>query len=285
MPTPQPIPTPPLPSGPLARYLAHPGAETAHVLHELGHVAARLGVTAGPALAAVVIAVAVTVTLARRAQARRLGEGARLVRVLAPPDVDAQGAATLWTNLVALLRPAWRRLLGAQPHLGFELVATDAGLTIAWWVPGSVPPGLVERAIEAAWPGARTETVPAGPPLVRADMATGSVATGGMATGGELRLALPEHYSLRSEHKVDPLRPLLGALDGIGDGESVCVQILARPVTGQRLTRLHKAAAARRAGRPASRAARLLDLVTPGPVAQPVATDPSRAADVADILD
>ena len=53
--------------------------------------------------------------------------GARLVRVLAPPDVDPQGAATLWTNLVALLRPAWRRLLGGQPHLGFELTAGTAG--------------------------------------------------------------------------------------------------------------------------------------------------------------
>ena len=52
-----------------------------------------------------------------------MGEGARLVRVLTPPEVDPQGAATLWTNLVALLRPAWRRCLGGQPHLGFELTA------------------------------------------------------------------------------------------------------------------------------------------------------------------
>ena len=63
------------------------------------------------------------------------------------------------------------------------------------------------------------------------------------------------------------------------------MQILARPLTGRRLTRLHKAAAARRAGRPATRAARLVDLVTPGPDAQPANTDPSRSADVADILD
>ena len=181
------------------------------------------------------------------------------MQVLAPPDVDPQGAATLWTNLVALLRPAWRRALGGQPHLAFELTATDAGLTIAWWVPGHVPPGLVERAVEAAWPGARTETLPATPPL----------AGGGMATGGELRLALPEQYPLRTEHKVDPLRPLLGALDGIGESESACVQVLARPLTGRRLTRLHKAAAARRAGRPATRAARLVDLVTPGPTPSP----------------
>ncbi|HEY3942560.1 MAG TPA: hypothetical protein VGL60_08745, partial [Acidimicrobiales bacterium] len=238
-------------------------------------MAGHLGLTAGPAIAGVALVATITVTLIRRAQARRLADGARLVRVLAPPDVDPHGAATLWTNLVALLRPAWRRALGGQPHLGFELVATDAGLTIAWWVPGTIPPGLVERAVEAAWPGARTDTVPAEPPL----------SGGGVATGGELRLALPEHYPLRTEHKVDPLRPLLGALDGIGEGESACVQILARPVTGRRLTRLHKAAAARRAGRPATRTARLVDLVTPGPTAQPANTDPSRSADVADILE
>jgi hypothetical protein len=106
-----------------------------------------------------------------------------------------------------------------------------------------------------------------------------------MSTGGALTLALPEHYPLRNEHKGDPLRPLLGALAGLAEDESACVQVLARPVTGRRLTRLHKAAAARRAGRPANRIGRLVDLVTPGPSAQPPATDPSRGADVADILD
>lgn len=272
---PAPQPTPGLPSGPLARYLAHPAAETARLLHQLAHLVTHLGLTFGPVVAGVALATGIIVALVRRRQAARLAEGARLVTVLAPPDVDPQGAATLWTNLVALLRPAWRRALGGQPHLGFELVATDAGLTISWWVPGTVPPGLVERAVEAAWPGARTTTAPAGPPLVGA----------GIATGGELRLALPEHYALKTEHKVDPLRPLLGALDGIDENESACVQILARPLTGRRLTRLHKAAATRRAGRPATRAARLLDLVTPGPTTRPADTDPSRGADVAGILD
>jgi hypothetical protein len=268
-------PRPAPPSGPLARYLAHPGADTSRLAHHLAHALAHLAATAGPAAAGIALAGLVAVAVTRRAQARRLDQGARLVKVLTPPEVDAQGAATLWTNLVALLRPAWRRALGGQPHLGFELAATDGGLTIALWVPGPVPPGLVERAVEAAWPGARTETVPATAPL----------AGGGIATGGALALALPEHYPLRTEHKVDPLRPLIGALAGLGETESACVQILARPVTGRRLARLHKAAAARRSGRPASRLGRLVDLATPGPSAQAAATDPSRSADVADILD
>jgi hypothetical protein len=276
VPTPQPTPVLPTASGPLARYLAHPGAETARLLHHLSSLAGHLGVTAGAALAGIAVAATVSVSAIRRRQARLLVDGARLVQVLAPPDVDPQGPTTLWTNLVALLRPAWRRALGGQPHLGFELVASDAGLTISLWVPGVVPPGLVERAVEAAWPGARTETVPARPPLAGG---------GGIATGGELRLALPEQYPLRTEHKVDSLRPLLGALDAMREGESAAVQVLARPLTGRRLTRLHRAAAARRAGRPATRTARLVDLVTPGPAAQPANTDPSRGSDVADILD
>jgi len=231
--------------------------------------------TVGPGVLGVVVLGALALHLTRRHQARRMAQGAHLVRILAPPEVDPYGATTLWSNLVALLRPVWRRLLGGQPHLGFEVTASDGGLAMALWVPGAVPPGLVARAVEAAWPGARTETVPALAPL----------AGPGSATGGELRLARPEHYPLRVEHKVDPLRPLLGALAGLDEGESACVQILARPVTGRRLIRLHKAAAARRAGRSATRLGRLIDLVTPGPTVQAATIDPSRSADVADILD
>ena len=185
LPTPQPVPAAMTPSGPLARYLAHPGATTARIFHHLAQVLAHLPKAVGAGALAVTLIGVVAVTLARRTQARRMGEGARLVRVLTPPEVDPQGAATLWTNLVALLRPAWRRFLGGQPHLGFELTASDGGLTIALWVPGQIPPGLVERAVEAAWPGARTETVPAIPPL-----SGPGVATGGALSPGASR-ALP----------------------------------------------------------------------------------------------
>lgn len=274
MASPGPKPPSPLPTQPLDRYLAHPGPQTARILHELGrlfsHLVLPMGLLAGVAL----VAAGVLVFL-RRAQARRTATGGRLLRVLAPPEVDPQGAVTLWTNLVALLRPAWRRALGAQPHLGFELTASEAGLEIAWWVPDAVAPGLVERAVEAAWPGARTETVTATPPLTGA----------GVATGGSLRLALPEHYPLRSDHKVDPLRSLLGALDAMAEDETACVQLLVRPATGRRLAALRRAAAWRRAGRPSSRVARLVDFFSPGPLTPSASTDPSRSPDVADILD
>ena len=218
----------PDPSGPLARYLRHPGAETGHLLHHVAHLLSVIGMRAGLPVAGLAAAAVIGVAVVRRRQAARLAVGARLVVVLAPPEIDPQGAETLWSNLVALLRPAWRRAIGGQPHLGFEICAGTCGLHIALWVPGVVPAGLVERAIEAAWPGARTETIPAAPPL----------SGPGVATGGELRLAAAEHYPLRTDHRVDPLRPLLGALSGLDEAESACVQLLARPVTGRRLKKL-----------------------------------------------
>ncbi|MHB8438539.1 MAG: helicase HerA domain-containing protein [Acidimicrobiales bacterium] len=264
-----------MPAGPLAHFLTHPRTETSHLLHHLLHLLVALGVVAGPLTIGAALAAGSAAVLVRRRSRARLADGARSVRVLAPPEVDPNGALTLWTNLVALLRPAWRRALGTQPHLGFEVTAGPGGLTIALWVPAVVPRGMVERAIEAAWPGSRTETTAATPPISE------GVAT----TGGELRLAQPEHYPIRTEHRVDPLRPLLGALSGLDESETACVQVLARPVTGRRLTRAHRAASLRRSGRPAARLARLIDLVTPGPTAQPPALDPSRGADVAAILE
>lgn len=278
--TPTPTPTPPQPQlpsgpvGPLGRYLRHPGPTTTHLLHHLLHTLGSAGLQAAPVLGAV-LATAVIALAARRRQRRRMADGARLVRVLAPPDVDPAGAAALWSNLVALLRPAWRRALAGQPHIGFELTAGAGGLQVGLWVPGPVPPGMIERAVEAAWPGARTTTVPAGPPLP---------ADATMVTGGSLRLALPECYPLRTDHPTDPLRPLLGALSDLGPAESACVQVLARPVTGRRLSRLHRAAAARRSGRPATRAGRLVDLLTPRSGQRPVDVDPERSGDVAAIL-
>jgi hypothetical protein len=61
---------------------------------------------------------------------------------------------------------------------------------------GLVPPGMVERAIEAAWPGTHTRTTPAKPPI-------------------------------RTEHPADPIRAMLGAPVGLGPHGQACVQILA----------------------------------------------------------
>lgn len=147
-----------------------------------------------PATVGVAAAVALVAYLARQRRHAALARDARTVVIVPPPEVDPGGGQALWTNLMGLLRPAWRRLLAGQPHLAFEYTWTPAGVQIQLWVPGTVPPGLIEAAVEAAWPGARTTVAPAKPPLPAATC----------STGGKLRLARVDHYPLRHTHDTDP---------------------------------------------------------------------------------
>jgi len=161
---------------------------------------------------------------------------------------------TLWRNLAGLLRQ--RRLVAGRPHVAFEYRWTPDGLVIALWLPGILAPRLVERAVEAAWPGARTRTITPAP---------GPLPVGAQLTGGALRLAQPEWYALRGhrEHASDPLRALLGAAEELGGGESAIVQVLARPARRRRLARCRRVARALRRGQHPTRPGRLLDLLNP----------------------
>ena len=95
---------PPLP--PLERWLGDPWGS-------LGDLAGWLvGVAAGWGLR--LLAVALPVGLVgvaaahgwRRWRQQRLAAGARLVGILAPPQVEPGAADALWSNLAGLLRPA-----------------------------------------------------------------------------------------------------------------------------------------------------------------------------------
>ena len=127
-------------------------------------------------------------------------------------------------------------------------------MTIRMWVPDTVPPGMIERAIEAAWPGAHAITAPTTPPFP----------AGALATGETLRLARTEILPLKTDHNADPLRALAAAGSGLAAGEHAIAQVLARPVTGARLRRARRGARQLRAGRTARLSARLLDALTPG---------------------
>ena len=87
-----------------------------------------------------------------RLRERRLANGARLIAIGVPPDVEPEGALLLWSALHDLLRPRLARLLAGQPQLAWEIVAGRGGSEFRLWVPGGVPPGLVERTLAAAWP-------------------------------------------------------------------------------------------------------------------------------------
>lgn len=248
-----------LTEGWLGDYLRDPGGA---LLRLLGHLR-EWALTWGPAVAPILIAVVAAVAIGRRWWARRcharLLADARQITVLAPPTVDSAGGEALWSNLVGLLRPAWRRWFTGQPHVACEYVFSEAGVAIRLWVPGVIPPGLVERAIEAAWPGAHTHVGPAQPPLPPPEAGQRQ-----LVVGGELRLARSEALPIRTDFHADPLRALIGAPVGLGRDEYACVQILARPVTGRRVARARHSARRVHTGGSARVAGRLLDLITPG---------------------
>ncbi|GLY71676.1 helicase HerA domain-containing protein [Amycolatopsis taiwanensis] len=241
-------------------YLRDPGGALLALLGHLRDWAVVWGPIVAPALAAGVAGL----VLGRRRWARRcharLVADARQVTVLAPPTVDPAGGAALWSNLVGLLRPAWRRWWSGQPHVACEYVFSEAGVAIRLWVPGVIPPGLVERAVEAAWPGAHTRvSSPAQPPLPPPGAGQRR-----LVIAGELRLARNEALPIRTDFDADPIRALIGAPTGLARDEYACVQILARPVTGRRVARARRAARRVHTGRSTRMVGRLLDLITPG---------------------
>ncbi|SEN78952.1 type IV secretory system conjugative DNA transfer family protein [Nonomuraea pusilla] len=180
---------------------------------------------------------------------------ARLIEISSPPRSDPGGAVVLWRQLVGLLRPAWKRLFTGQPHLAWEYHGSDAGVRIRLWVPGLIPPGIVEKTIQAAWPGATTTTHPATSPFPK----------DAKVAGGRLVLAAPEHFPLKTDHDHDPVRSLLEAMSGLREGEHAVVQILARPTTGRRLGHAYKAAAHLRGGSSRNHLGRLFDEILPLP--------------------
>ncbi|MEU8974828.1 DUF87 domain-containing protein [Streptomyces monashensis] len=169
---------------------------------------------------------------------QRFARDARCVEVFAPPVVAVRGGDVLWAQLAGLLRPWWHRIATGQPHLAFEFAWSPTGLSIRLWLPGSVPLGLVRRAVEAAWPGAHT----------RVTRPASLIPPGHTVTAGRVRSARPDVLPLRTDHPADPLRALLQAATGMSEDESACVQILARPATGTALRRARRQARRLKAG-------------------------------------
>jgi hypothetical protein len=161
-----------------------------------------------PIVAGVVLPIGAVVLLVRFLAGGRLvrDDGARLVIVGVPPEVEPAGGVLLWQALHDLLRPRWARLLAGQPHLSWEVAASEAGTVFRLWVPGSVPSGLIERAIASAWPGASVSTRP-----VEDEP---QLAPGMVSVACELTLAGPDSFPLKAGMDPDPLPLLLGQLAG-----------------------------------------------------------------------
>lgn len=160
---------------------------------------------------------------------------ARLVEILPPPHSDLSGAEDLWRQMLGTLRPWWKRLLLGQPHLVWEYAMSQRGLHIRMWVPSPLPPGMVERAVASAWPGASVTTNPV--PEPRSEVRTHAAT---------VRLARPDHYPIETKFDEDPLRALIGASGDLRSGDEVLAQVAVRPITGRRLRRANQAAASLR---------------------------------------
>ena len=142
----------------LVRFLRDPGRELARAAAAMAHALVHLLPVIGGACA-LVVALALARMVLARLREQRLARDARLLQLAVPPDVDAEGALLLWSALHDLLRPRFARLLAGQPQLAWEIAADNSGSQFRIWIPGSVPRGLVERALAAAWPGITTTTI------------------------------------------------------------------------------------------------------------------------------
>src|SRR5579872_2994410 len=108
-----------------------------------------------PALVSLAVSVAGYTGINLLIRARRneaLARDARTVEISAPPEAALSGGEALWANLLGLHRPRLARTVHGQPHLGFEYCFTGDGASIRLWIPRAIPPGLVEHAVQAAWP-------------------------------------------------------------------------------------------------------------------------------------
>ncbi len=257
-------------SSPLTRFLLNPAATLEHLLRSALDPLLHLI----PFLAAGALSLPCAILFLGWLRERRRSDGAQLLEIGVPPATEEQGALLLWGALHDLLRPRLSRLLFGQPPLAFELVCEEGRTSFRLWLPQSIPMALVERAVEAAWPGASCSRAAEADPLKKAP---------GLAAC-ELGLSGPEHFALELPDRGGPLRLLLSQLGGFEPGERALVQIVAAPATARAQTRLRATARRLHLGVPLGRIARLLDLIPIGPPRPPRSTDPTLGPDVRAVL-
>jgi hypothetical protein len=153
---------------PFGRFLHDPPHALAHALTVFAQALARLLPVALAVVAAAIAVLMARAVLSRVREARR-AQGARLLELAVPPELEPDGALLLWSSLHDLLRPRMARLFAGQPQLSWEIAADARGSRFRIWIPAAVPPGLVERALASAWPGITTTSAAAAEADMNAD--------------------------------------------------------------------------------------------------------------------
>ncbi|MDA8311137.1 MAG: hypothetical protein M0Z46_11100 [Actinomycetota bacterium] len=267
-----PTPPPSVPNGPLAHFLAHPDAWWRDLGHHLAHIGEAV-LPAGVALLAGLTALVIAWALFRTVARLRPPAARQLVEVSLPAGVEPKGALAFWRNLHPVLAGR-SRLLHPPRHVAFEIEASEGGIRLRLWTPAGVPALAVARAVSSAWPGAQCQVRRASGPLL----------PGPLVSCGELRLAAPAWLALGTDHGVDPLRVVLGALCVDAAGAHGVVQVLARPASNRRAAVIGLAARSLSTGRPIAPVPRLLAAWRTAPPA-PMRPDPMRSADARHALD
>lgn len=260
-------PPPSVPNSPLTRFLTHPGAWWHHLGHDAAHLA-RAVLPVAMSILGVLVALVVLAALVRLLSRLRAPAGGQLVEVAVPATVEAKAALGFWRNLHSVLSGTGRRL-GRPGHVVFEIKSSAHGLDLRFWVSSGVPAHAVARAVSSVWPGAQCQ--------VRDAEVRGLL--GPVTSVGELHLGAPSWLTLGTDHVVDPLRTVLGALPDWGGTERAVVQVAVRPAAGRSIRMLARAARSLQTGRPMALLPRLLAAWRSAP-ARPLPHDPMRSADV-----
>ncbi len=266
-PPPEPTPSPSLPHGPLGHFLAHPDAWWKDLGNHLAHFANQVLPIAVP------VVIAVLALVAAWAGVRVLGRlrpptGGQLVEVAMPAVVEAKGALAFWRNLHPVLASK-RHLLRPAGHVAFEVEGSGDGIGLRLWVSADISAHAVDRAVSSAWPSAQCQVRDAHRPNL----------AGRFTSCGELRLAAPAWLPLGTDHVVDPLRTVIGALGSWDGDEQGLVQVLVRPAGARSTRMLVRAARSLQTGHPTALVPRVLAAWRSAP-ARPVIPDPMRTADV-----
>jgi hypothetical protein len=110
------------------------------------------------ALAGILLAGRISLTVARAVASRRQARGARWLQITPPVTATPATTVDLWRLAASLLSA--RRLRLVPPRLVWEIEAAKDRMRCGLWVPAGLNPTAVRRVVQKAWPGARLADCP-----------------------------------------------------------------------------------------------------------------------------
>lgn len=179
-------------------------------------------------LATVLFAIVFIRAAVHRRAVVRGQRGSHYVTISAPPEVEATSAEAGWRQLGGIEQRPWSRFWFGQPHVIWEYAWTDIAFTVRVWVPSSIDPTLVVKAVKSRWPGSDASISEAAAPL---DLARAS-------RGGHVRWRTGTAAPVVEDAREDVLRGLLEAGPSADQSVRAVVQVVAAPASRRQAARL-----------------------------------------------